>query len=154
MASMKTKNVPNIPSDLIAPCGINCGLCYAHLREKDKCVGCNIDQPRKPKHCLTCRIKFCDQKPGASSFCFDCRKYPCTRLRQLDKRYVTRYGVSVIDNLDKINKLGIKQFMAIENTRWVCQECGGPICIHNKKCYSCGKQYPFHNSVTSIIHSN
>jgi len=30
-------------SSLIAPCGIYCGVCYAHLREKNKCFGCRTD---------------------------------------------------------------------------------------------------------------
>ena len=27
-------------SELIAPCGMNCGICYGYLREKNKCPGC------------------------------------------------------------------------------------------------------------------
>ena len=26
--------------DLIAPCGMNCNICMAYLREKNKCPGC------------------------------------------------------------------------------------------------------------------
>ena len=145
------KNGTFIPSVMIAPCGINCGRCSAHLRAKNKCAGCNVDQAWKPKHCLTCKIKTCDQKPEFISFCFECKKFPCTRLRRLDNRYLTKYGLGLLDNLEKINKLGLKHFMKIENTRWVCQACGGPICIHDKKCYSCGKQYPYLNQGTNII---
>ena len=32
---------------MIAPCGINCGFCMAHLRDKNKCPGCNSDGPGK-----------------------------------------------------------------------------------------------------------
>jgi hypothetical protein len=109
-------------------------------------MGCNVDQPQKLKHCVQCSIRLCDDKPDVASFCFECNKYPCARLKQLDKRYVSKYGMSMLDNLDRISQLGLKQFMKVENTRWVCQECGSPICIHNKKCYSCGKQYAIHNS--------
>jgi hypothetical protein len=27
---------------LIAPCGMNCGVCMAYLREKNKCPGCRL----------------------------------------------------------------------------------------------------------------
>ena len=151
---MNIKKAAHIPSAMIAPGGINCGACLAHLRDKNKCAGCNIDQLQKPKHCFTCRIKTCDQKPGISSFCFECNKYPCYRLKNLDKRYVSKYGLSIINNLDEIKKVGLKRFMEMENTRWACQECGSPICIHDKKCYTCGKQYMFHNNEMSVLKTN
>jgi predicted RNA-binding Zn-ribbon protein involved in translation (DUF1610 family) len=62
--------------------------------------------------------------------------------------------MSMIQNLDRIRKIGIKRFMEIENTRWVCPECGNPICIHNKKCYTCGKQYSFPKHEATSISSN
>lgn len=151
---MTIENITHIPSVMMAPCGMNCGICSAHLRDKNRCVGCNIDLPQKVNHCFTCSIKNCDQKPGGSSFCFDCKQYPCARLKQLDKRYVTKYGMSMLDNLDKIKKFGIKKFMRAENTRWVCGECGSPISIHNKKCYSCGKQYPPYRFKPNRVLSN
>ena len=139
---------------MIAPCGINCGYCIAHLREKNPCPGCNFDGPGKPNHCSTCSRKICDQKPAVTSFCFECKKYPCTRMRRLDERYRTNYGLSPLDNLDQINKIGLKRFTKIENTKWTCRECGGPIGIHDKKCYSCGKQYPFTKVGMCIIRTN
>ena len=44
---------------LIAPCGMNCGICYAYLREKNKCFCCHIEDPNKPKTRLNCKIKNC-----------------------------------------------------------------------------------------------
>ena len=136
------KKITDIPSVLIAPCGMNCGICRAYLRDRNHCIGCNMDGSQKANHCSICSIKLCDERAGAS-FCFDCNKYPCAQLEHLDQRYITKYGMSVIQNLDRIRKLGIKRFMEMENTRWACPKCGSPICIHNKKCYTCGKQYSF-----------
>jgi putative endonuclease len=65
--------------------------------------------------------------------------YPCDKLKHLDKRYRTRYGMSMIDNLYKIKRIGLEDFMKIENSRWVCPNCGNQICVHNKKCYFCNK---------------
>jgi len=143
-----------ISAVMIAPCGINCGFCKANLRDKNRCPGCNSDGPGKPKHRTTCSRKTCDQKPGVSSFCFECNKFPCIKMKKLDERYRTNYWLSPMDNLDQINKIGLKQFMIIENMRWTCRECGGPICIHDKKCYSCGKQYPFPKRDAVGISSN
>jgi len=129
----------NILSILIAPCGMNCGICMAYLREKNRCVGCNIDSPDKRKTRLNCTIRNCPERIDGAQFCFTCTKYPCTRLRQLDKRYRTKYSMSMIENLNAIRDFGLDRFMEIENTRWVCPKCGHPICIHNGRCYHCGR---------------
>ena len=87
--SMNTKSY--ISSSLIAPCGMNCGICMAYLREKNKCPGCNGSNEDKPVYCVKCRIKNCEIiKNNRSGFCFECEKYPCSRLKQLDKRYKTK----------------------------------------------------------------
>lgn len=127
----------NIPAIMIAPCGMNCGICMAYLRERNRCVGCNIESHQKVNHCFVCSIKNCIERPAGSRFCFDCKKYPCKRLKQLDKRYRTRYSMSMIENLNGIRDFGLDRFMGIENTRWACAQCGGPICVHNRKCYRC-----------------
>ena len=126
----------NIPPELMAPCGMNCGVCMAFLRQKNRCVGCNSEGTQKVNHCLVCRIKTCTARPEGAIFCYTCDKYPCRRLKQLDKRYRTNYGMSMIENLEKISDMGLESFMEVENTRWVCPECGSPICVHDKKCYS------------------
>jgi hypothetical protein len=128
-------------TSLIAPCGMNCGICLGYLREKDKCPGCRGIDRNKPDYCVRCRIKNCGRiqnvKPG---FCFQCEKFPCARLKQLDKRYRTRYNMSMLENLETIRELGIRQFAANEKVRWTCPECGGTICVHNRYCYSCGQR--------------
>jgi len=107
----------NIQPIIIAPCGMNCGICMAFLREKNRCVGCNIESPQKINHCFVCSIKNCTERPEGSKFCFACKNYPCTRLKQLDKRYRLKYSMSMIENLNGIRDLGLDRFMEIENTR-------------------------------------
>jgi hypothetical protein len=65
-------------------------------------------------------------------------------LKHLDKRYRTRYGMSMIENLENIHKMGIRSFVASEEARWACPECGSLVCVHNRYCYGCGKQFPAH----------
>jgi hypothetical protein len=125
---------------LIAPCGMNCGICMAYLRERKKCPGCRGPDTNKSVSCTKCRIKHCESFPiGASGFCFECGKFPCDKLKRLDKRYRTKYNMSMIENLGNIKTYGLEQFSANENTRWACSKCGGTICVHKGYCYSCGK---------------
>lgn len=122
----------NIPSILIAPCVMNCAICMAFLRKRNKCVGCNVEYHEKANHCLVCKIKNCSERPEGSRFCFE-----CTRLKQLDKRYRIKYSMSMIEYLNAIRDFGLDRFMEIENTRRVCPEWGNSICIHNRKCFKC-----------------
>lgn len=124
---------------MMAPCGMDCGVCAKHLRDRNPCLGClAIDCTLS--HCEV-GIKACAERNAGATFCFDCVRYPCRRLQQLDLRYRTRYGMSMIENLDRIRETGLSNFMAVENTRWVCPSCGGPICVHDRRCYACGTQY-------------
>lgn len=126
---------------LIAPCGMNCALCYAYLRAKDNCKGCNFSDVNKPTSCRKCIIKNCEHfSGGKSKYCFDCKKYPCQRLKQLDKRYKTKYGMSMIENLNIIKERGIRQFIKLEKQRRACPKCGNFICIHRNECSMCGTE--------------
>lgn len=122
---------------LIAPCGMNCGTCIAYLRDKKPCPGC-WGTDGKPKHCTTCIIKNCEYLASTDSrFCFECEKYPCTRLKSLDKRYRTNYQVSLIENLNRIKDIGLTQYLADECLKWTCKRCGNTICVHREVCLFC-----------------
>ena len=124
---------------LIAPCAMNCGICIGYLREKNKCCGCNFDSGFKPNSCKNCIIKNCEHiKTSASGFCYDCEKYPCKRLKQLDKRYRTKYRMSMIENLNKIKISGMTEFLKSENEKWKCPNCGSRLSAHRNNCLSCG----------------
>ena len=124
---------------LIAPCGMNCGLCIGHIREKKPCGGCfKIDDENKPKQCRSCSIVNCDfLAKTESGFCYECEKYPCTRLKRLDKRYKTKYGMSMIENLSYIKKYGLENFLKNEEIRWTCHKCGAGLSVHRDYCLNC-----------------
>ncbi len=124
---------------LIAACGMNCGLCIAYLREIKPCGGCfKTDDPNKPKHCRSCSIVNCKfLAETESGFCYDCEKYPCTRLKNLDKRYRSKYGMSMIENLENIRESGMRKFLILEQKRWTCRECGQGISVHRNYCPHC-----------------
>jgi hypothetical protein len=117
-------------SKLIAPCGMNCGVCRAHLREKEPCPGCYNPLPRY-KACHNCKLKNCKKRKGL--FCYACPEFPCQRLKHLDKRYRTKYGMSEIKNLEFIRDKGIKKFLESETKKYISPK--GILCVHDKKRY-------------------
>jgi hypothetical protein len=126
---------------LLAPCGINCRVCIAYLREKNKCPGCRTNTITKPITRAQCKIKNCHnlQKDNLK-FCVECQKFPCERMRQMDKRYRTKYHMSTIENLINMKKFGVSEYVKNEELRWTCPQCGGTICVHKGQCYTCGKK--------------
>ena len=127
--------------ELIAPCGMNCGICMAYLRKERRCLGCYREDASKSVTRIRCIIRNCETiKTSESGFCFECSRYPCKRLRQLDKRYRTRYSMSMIENLESIKNIGLAAFVEKEKERWICPNCGGVICVHRGYCYDCGEK--------------
>lgn len=117
----------------IAPCGMNCRLCIAYLREKNKCDGCLTPNTKCSK---ACTLRFCDKRKG--KYCdHTCTTFPCKRLKNLDKRYREKYGMSMLKNLEYIETLGIRHFVKNENSRWKCPECGELVCVHRSECLKC-----------------
>lgn len=48
--------------------------------------------------------------------------------------------MSVLENLENIKKLGVREFVQNEKIRWTCSECGGIICVHTGYCSNCGEK--------------
>ncbi len=132
-----------IPTTLIAPCGMNCRLCVAFTRAQNPCPGCRADDGAKPKTRVRCFIKTCAiRKRRAARFCLGCDRFPCGKLKHLDQRYRTRYGMSMIENLATIGAIGVRRFAAEEAKRWRCTGCGELLCVHKPRCLSCGRARP------------
>ena len=128
-------------AQLIAPCGMNCGICLGYLRDSRRCHGCRGDDADKLPSCTRCIIKNCETiASNQTGFCYECPKYPCRRLRQLDKRYRTKYSMSMIENLEFIRAHGVSAFVEKEHERWRCHKCGGVICVHRSFCFTCGEK--------------
>ena len=128
---------------LIAPCGMNCALCSGYLALKHdvkakgvrmiNCTGC---RPRNKK-CAFLKKQCSKLSKGEVTFCFECESFPCDRLRIIDKRYRSRYRMSMIGNLQFIKKHGIEKFLEDQQKNWKCKSCGEMICCHNGLCFSC-----------------
>lgn len=64
---------------------------------------------------------------------------PCTNLDRLDRRYLNRYGISMVSNLRELEEKGIGSFLRNQETTYGCRNCGDVISVHDERCYSCGK---------------
>ena len=130
----------NLDAKLIAPCGMNCGICIGFFgytmngkKRKQICVGCRV----KDKLCAFIK-KHCDKLASKQiEYCFECSDFPCELLRALDNRYMNKYELSLIGNLKYIQRNGIEDFLKNEKEKWKCSNCGGVICVHTKKCFTC-----------------
>ena len=126
---------------LIAACGMNCAVCSRYLAylnglDRPQCPGCQA--------CNTsCTYLFekcsgINQGPTAAArFCFECDRYPCQGIECMDKRYRENYGMSVIENLERIQELGLRGFADEQYRKHRCARCGGLISVHNRKCFQC-----------------
>lgn len=139
---IEKRPIIKMKTTLIAPCGMNCGICLGYLREKNRCPGCREMDAYGSSYGKKCNIRSCQiLKKNKMKFCSDkCDKYPCRRLKDLDKRYRTKYGMSMIENLENIQKSGIRNFVKSEKTRWKCKRCGNIICVHRSFCLKCGEE--------------
>jgi hypothetical protein len=71
------------------------------------------------------------------SYCYECKIFPCANLKEIDKYYYGKYGVSLIESFTHIKTKGMEDFLRSEEERWKCPTCGGVICAQTKRCYSC-----------------
>ena len=131
---------------LIAPCGMNCGVCSGYLAFKNDlkskgirmpyCAGC---RPRG-KNCAFLKKRCELLMNGRVQYCHECTEFPCRNLQHIDKRYRTKYRMSMIENLEYIKENGIKLFLEKEAEKWRCPEFGDVICCHNGICFNCGQE--------------
>jgi hypothetical protein len=130
--------------ELVAPCGMNCGVCKAYLaysrgvlRKRGSVTHCSGCLPRN-KNCFIKRgcTKLSKNKVR---FCFECENMPCSNLDRLDRRYRERYGMSMVGNLRELEENGLEAFLKKQETKYKCPECGDIISAHDGKCYVCNR---------------
>lgn len=111
----------------IAPCGMNCELCHSFQDKKKLCPGCRNRR-------TNCIIWNCDKK---ITYCFECSKFPCKRLKQLDLRYKTKYSMSMLENLAFIKEQGETAFLQQQEDKYTCPDCGKLHTVHYGYCIYC-----------------
>lgn len=132
--------------NLIAPCGMNCGVCEAyliHLKGVKRngyggCKGCRV----RNKQCAFLKGHCLSLAKGKFNFCYECKKFPCEQLLKLDKRYAGKdWEVSFSGNNKRIKKVGLEKFIKEQEKKFTCPKCGGTICVHLNACYNCGCKF-------------
>jgi hypothetical protein len=101
-----------------------------------ECSGCRLEG----KECSFIKSSCVSLREKKIDFCYECQEFPCKKLERLNRRYTTKYQTNLINNLLKIKHLGLDAWLEKEKDRWRCPQCGGTMCIHDRKCYDCGHQ--------------
>ena len=125
-----------IENIMLAPCGMNCMVCYKHCYAKKPCPGCMLGDLNKPEHCRKCKIKDCANERGYT-YCFECTDFPCKFIKSLEKSYNKRYFESLVRYSLEAKEKGIDTFMVSQREKWTCPYCGGVISLHDGECSEC-----------------
>ena len=126
-----------IPPELLAPCGMNCQVCYRHLTPRRACLGGRGGASNKPTHCRDCALKACAAERGVA-FCAACSRFPCKSMAALEKTYQKRWGISLAETGRRAAAGEAEALLAGQRRRWLCT-CGGVISLHDGVCSECGR---------------
>lgn len=118
--------IQNERVNLVAPCGIDCGICelylckdhkdlYNHLLSKGfpatkiPCKGCRNIEGYCPVIPEKCETYSCAEKEKAT-FCVDCTSFPCSKLMpSVDKAEILPHNMKMF-NLCRIHAIGAEKF--------------------------------------------
>lgn len=125
---------------MLAPCGLNCMLCYRHLGKKP-CPGCRARLSEPDEYQRKCIMRSCVQERGLFS-CAECADRPCKRMKVFGKRYREGYGVDLAADAAKVRAVGAEAFLREQIAVYTCDVCGHLINMHDGVCSGCGKQHP------------
>ena len=143
-------------------CGLNCGACPIGMANASgdtealermandwgrsaadlRCEGCKSDSISA--FCRDCRIRGCARGRGLE-FCFQCDAYPCEVLLSFQADEAPHHS-AVLANLEGIRDVGLRVWLAGEEKRWSCPECGLRFGWYSKRCRQCGTE--LRNAVT------
>jgi hypothetical protein len=119
-------NICNERLNMVAPCGIDCGICEMHTltendslyltmiqrgipKEKLPCPGCRAVEGNCPVKPTVCDTWKCVGE-NELEFCSGCTDFPCNRLQPAaDRADLLPHNLKVF-NLCKISQIGLKAF--------------------------------------------
>lgn len=145
-----------VKKELLAPCGLYCGVCRIYKAHKDNdldfkkeilptlndfgaksvddiiCTGC-LSNGAVFHFCRTCPIKDCIKNKEFEG-CYQCDDFPCTIITNwadpLDKKIMLRA-------IPAWQELGTEKWVEQEEKRYECQKCGNMLFHGAKKCNKC-----------------
>ena len=87
--------------NLIAPCGMNCGICLGYLRTKNRCNGCRVNADEYSNYCRKCIIKNCDVLKILNSL-------PFPAISQSEQIEIVNYLDCMQDKVERLELLQAK----------------------------------------------
>jgi len=94
--------------DLIAPCGLYCGECWAF--QEGKCGGCISRKGLCLKYTQICKIFSCCVEKRGLRVCGQCQEFPCKKFRAFFN--TPAWYKEVIGNLRRVEKVGLREFLS------------------------------------------
>lgn len=140
-----------VNQDLLAPCGLYCGVCGVYIATKDdsekfkerlsavynlppeeiSCQGCLSDM--RFLYCQVCPIRTCAEQKGYQG-CHECQDFPCGLIEDfplpVGKRVILRA-------IPMWRELGTEKWVAAEEERYHCPHCGYRLFRGAKRCRRC-----------------
>ena len=140
-----------INRNLLAPCGLYCGVCGVMIAQRDGnekfreklagfygcspadlvCEGCMSEV--RAEFCRVCHIRACCQEKGYEG-CHLCNDWPCRHIEEfpvpVGKRVIMRAIPTWRD-------LGTEEYVSREEARYLCPTCGASLFRGAKRCRSC-----------------
>jgi predicted RNA-binding Zn-ribbon protein involved in translation (DUF1610 family) len=145
-----------INKDLLAPCGLYCGVCSIYIAHRDNnqkfkdrlmkiyksfvktvddiaCTGCLSEGVVFPV-CSACSIKKCCNIKGVEG-CYQCEDFPCKYINnfpiEVGKRVIMR-------TIPTWREIGTQKFVEEEERRYHCPNCGNQLFRGAIRCNKCG----------------
>jgi hypothetical protein len=101
------------------------------------CDGCLSGGEIAP-HCQKCPMKVCAASKENVTRCSDCKELPCTRIMGFINTGLL-HRAEYLPNLEKIQKMGVQEWVKYEEERWRCPKCGLPLSWYDAECPGCGE---------------
>jgi hypothetical protein len=149
--------------NLVAVCGLYCGACPMYIatqtgdeqKQRDLlkqfsagpmklkledllCDGC-IGGDRVASFCRSCEMRACPNDKKDVVRCSDCSEFPCSRITSFNNDGMWHHA-EVLNNLEQIRKMGIKEWAKYDEERWQCPKCRMPMAWYDSECSHCGEK--------------
>ena len=137
--------------ELLAPCGLYCGVCGVYIAHRDDnvklkgklagfygvtpedlaCKGCLSDQ--RSSFCSSCSIRECVSDKGIDG-CHQCDDFPCDFINNFPVPVGKKVILRAVPNRKEI---GTEKWVEEEHKRYHCPGCGIELFRGAKRCRSC-----------------